>query len=274
MYKKWNRLILISVMAAVLVGGCRTQEAAQVNEKTIKLFNGKDLGNFYTFLKGRGRDNDPNKVFTVKDGMIRISGDEFGCITTKQSYENYHLIAEFKWGEHTSGTRIDKARDSGILLNSVGEDGAHGGIWMRSIEAQMIEGGTGDFIVIGDGSDKFFMTAPVSAEKVDSSYQYNPNGKLATIHGAGTDIWRINWQYRDTNWKDVKGFRGKNDVEKPAGQWNRYECIVKGQTIQLILNGVTVNRCVDVWPRSGKIQIQSEYAEVFFRRFDLIPLEE
>jgi len=40
------------------------------------------------------------------------------------------------------------------------------------------------------------------------------------------------------------------------------------------LNGVLVNRGVDVQPRKGKIQIQSEGAEVFFRRFDLIPLAE
>ena len=46
-------------------------------KQVIKLFNGKNLDNFYTYLgppgKGQkplGKNNDPEKVFTVKDGMI------------------------------------------------------------------------------------------------------------------------------------------------------------------------------------------------------------
>ena len=49
---------------------------------TISLFNGKDLSSFYTFIKDRGKNTDPQKVFTVKDGVIRISGEEWGCITS------------------------------------------------------------------------------------------------------------------------------------------------------------------------------------------------
>ena len=104
-------------------------------------------------------------------------------------------------------------------------------------------------------------------EKAGNNYVYQTNGKPVTINGG-----RINWWGRDPNWKDVKGFRGKNDVEKPLGQWNRYEGIVKGQTIEVLLNGVLINQATDVKPRKGRIQIQSEGAEVFFRRIDLIPL--
>src|SRR5690606_20255713 len=123
--------------------------------KTTALFNGKDLHGWYVFLKDRGRDNDPLNVFTVQDGMIRITGEEWGCITTKKEYKNYKIALEFKWGGETYGTRADKARDSGLLVHSKGKDGAYSGIWMNSIEVQIIEGGTGDFIVVGDGTDKF-----------------------------------------------------------------------------------------------------------------------
>ena len=43
-------------------------------------FNGKDLTGFYPYLKGRGR-SDPNGVFTVRDGVIDVSGQEFGGLT-------------------------------------------------------------------------------------------------------------------------------------------------------------------------------------------------
>ena len=62
------------------------------NQKAgIKLFNGKNLDGWYTFIKGKGKNNDPNNVFTVKNGLIRISGEEFGCITTNEEFENYSL---------------------------------------------------------------------------------------------------------------------------------------------------------------------------------------
>ncbi|MDD3728640.1 MAG: DUF1080 domain-containing protein, partial [Dysgonamonadaceae bacterium] len=79
----------------------------------VQLFNGKNLDGWYTFIKDKGRDNDPNKVFTVQNGLIRISGEEYGCITTNDEYENYKLVVEFKWGDATFAPRIEKARDSG-----------------------------------------------------------------------------------------------------------------------------------------------------------------
>src|SRR5579864_2569562 len=100
--------------------------AADEDAKAIKLFNGKDLTNFYTFLKKYGKNNDPEKVFTVKDGMIRISGKVFGGLVTEKEYENYRLVVEFKWGKETWPPRKGRAMDSGILLHCVGEDGAAG----------------------------------------------------------------------------------------------------------------------------------------------------
>ena len=234
---------------------------------TIHVFNGKDLTGFYPFIKGRGRDVDPLNVFTVKNGMLRISGEEFGCLTTVDEFENYHLIVEFKWGEQTYAPRVDKARDSGVLVHSVGEDGAFGKTWMHSIECQLIEGGTGDIIVVGDGSDNFSVTCPVAPELADKCPVYQPGGKLMTVNQG-----RVNWFGRDPEWKDVKGFRGKRDVEKRVGKWNRYECIAEGDKMTVRLNGVVVNECLNVKPCKGRIQIQSEGAELFVRRVDVIPL--
>ena len=235
--------------------------------KTIKLFNGSNLDGWYTFLQHRGRDNDPKQVFTVRDGMIRISGEEWGCITTHAEYEDYKIKLEFKWGTQTHEPRLNNTRDSGLLLHSQGEDGGSEGIWMHSIECQIIEGGTGDFIVVGDGSDEFQITSTVAANKQEDSFVYDPKGNLETIKAG-----RLNWFARDPAWKDEIGFRGKKDVEKPVGEWNTLECVVMNGTISILLNGVEVNKATNVKPVRGRIQIQSEGAEIFFRRVELTPL--
>src|SRR6266511_3712978 len=70
--------------------------------EAIRLFNGKDLSNFYTWLVD-DKYQDPDKVFSVVDQMdgapaIRVSGRRWGAFITKEAYANYHLIAEFRWG--------------------------------------------------------------------------------------------------------------------------------------------------------------------------------
>ena len=233
----------------------------------IKLFNGKSLDGWYTYIKDRGKNVDPKKVFTVQNRMIRISGEEFGCITSNDEFENYKITVVFKWGEITHEPRIDKARDSGLLLHSVGEDGGSDGTWMHSIECQIIEGGTGDFIVVGDGSRNFSVTCPVAPVQQGGSHVFQPSGNMVTINSG-----RINWFARDPGWKDIKGFRGTEDIEKHVGKWNRIECIVKDKEIIVYLNGTLVNHAFDVKPQKGRIQIQSEGAEIFFKRIVLNPL--
>ena len=239
----------------------------QTDNEVIKLFNGHSLNGWYTFLQYRGRDNDPKSVFTVIDGMIRISGEEWGCITTNAEYANFKLIAEYKWGEITYEPRLKNARDCGLLLHSQGEDGGSQGIWMHSIECQIIEGGTGDFIVVGDGSDKFQITCNVRSEKQGRNFFFQSDGQPQTITEG-----RINWSGRDPEWKDILGFRGKNDIEKPVGEWNTLECVAFEGQISIFLNGTLVNKAIDVKPNKGRIQIQSESAEIFFRRVELTPL--
>ena len=206
-------------------------------------------------------------VFTVKDGMIRISGEEWGCITTLAEYENYNLVLEFRWGELTFEPRLERARDCGVLLHSQGEDGSSNGTWIHSIECQIIEGGTGDFIVVGDGSDQFQITSTVALEKQGNSFVFQPEGHPETINRG-----RINWFGRDPEWKDMLGFRGGNDIEKAVGEWNTLECIAKDGQITIFLNGILVNKATNVKPNKGRIQIQSESAEIFFRKIELTPL--
>src|SRR2546421_8889963 len=60
----------------------------------VALFDGKDLGKWYTFLRDHGKDKDPNGTFTVKDGVLRISGQDFGGLITRDEYADYKLETE------------------------------------------------------------------------------------------------------------------------------------------------------------------------------------
>ena len=141
--------------------------------------------------------------------------------------------------------------------------------WLRSIEYQIIEGGTGDLLLLPGydrGSDKPTgprLTVPVLPGKMI----WNPKG-TPTEFSKG----RLDWQYRDLGWKDVINFRGAKDVEKPVGQWNLIEAICDGGDLIYYLNGVKVNEGKNGNFKDGKLLFQSEGAEIFFRRIELHPL--
>lgn len=257
--------VLALIVGLLVATGDATAQSAR--SKTIKLFNGKNLKGWYVFIEKRGRENDVKNVFTAHDGLIHVSGEEYGSIITNEEYENYTLTVEFKWGDRTYAPREDRARDNGILLHSTGPDGGYRGIWMRSIECQLIEGGSGDFLVVGDGSEDYALTATVAPKQEGRGNVYSPSGSPLTIHSG-----RIDWFDRDPAWKDVKGFRGAKDIEKPLGEWNTMVCVAGGDTVSIYLNGTLVNQATQVKPAKGRIQIQSEGAELFVRKVELAPL--
>jgi hypothetical protein len=198
--------------------------------------------------------------------VLIISGEEFGGLTTREEYHDYVLIVEWKWGERTFGSRKRAARDSGLLLHCVGADGAAGGNWMESQECQIIEGGCGDFIMVKGTGNKPSLTCE-SRLGADKQLYYEKGGKAET-----RDSGRFNWWGRDPLWKDVLGFRGARDVEMPAGEWNRMEVICDGDSITNIVNGHVVNAGTKSSLSKGKIIIQSEGAEILFRKIEILPL--
>src|SRR3954447_7623617 len=108
----------------------------------------------------------------------------------------------------------------------------------------------------------------VTVKKIGNQYYYDPRGEAREFPPG-----RANWFGRDPMWADMVGFRGKNEVENPSGQWNTLECVCDGDKITNILNGKVVNHGTNASHTKGKILFQSEGAEVFFRRIDLLPLK-
>jgi len=250
----------------------------------VELFNGRDLTGWYTYQKnpeptsevpGLPRDDDGNylepiglnedplNVFSVveEDGApaVRISGETFGILVTEEEYENYHLRLEFKWGEKKFPPRQDLKRDSGVLYHSIGPEGAWYGVWMMSQEFQVQETDCGDFINVDS------TLASIPAVEVDGEYRYR----------EGADRLQFNVERAYCN--------HSRDYEKPHGEWNTLEVYTIGDTSIHVVNGQVNLRAYDnrymengkIHPLTrGKIQIQSEGAEVYYRNIRLRPIEE
>jgi hypothetical protein len=263
-----------------LIAGLLAVPEAGADSRVAPLFNGKDLTNFYSYIgppaKGEqplGKNNDTKGIFKVEDGVIHVSGEVYGYLATEKEYENYQLTVEFKWGEKTYEPRKDKARDSGVLLHATGPDK----IWPQCIECQMIEGGTCDIILVGGGKDKPTkimapaerreVTSTAPGQKVTTQAWYSPNAPSLEFSNE-----RINWFGRDPNWKDVAGYRGSKDVERPLGEWNVIEVWCQGPAIGYTLNGVKMNGGTNANLQKGRILLQSEGAEVYFRKVELRPI--
>ena len=217
-------VLFASAISAVFAG----------NQGAVRsLFNGKDLTGWTIFIphkdKSIASDADPQGVFKVEDGVLHVSGEEFGALTTKDAFENYRLKLEVKWGTKKWPPR-DQAktpRDSGVLLHCVGPDK----LWTKSIECQIQEHDFGDFWMVG--------------------------GTTLAVNG-----------------KVEKGRAIKTkDAEKPNGEWNVVEIVCDGDKITNIVNGVVVNEGKNASETKGRILLQSEGAEVFFRNIELTPLK-
>src|SRR5215217_5114242 len=116
--------------------------------KMKPLFNGKDLSGWYSFLTSKGKNNDPEKVFTVENGLLHITGKEFGYICTENVFKDFHLLAEFKWGEKKYPPREADSikRDNGICYYVPLSEKDF--VWPKSIECQVQEGDVGDIWLI------------------------------------------------------------------------------------------------------------------------------
>jgi len=243
--------------------------------KTLPLFNGKDLEGWDTYVgplydtakkdfagEPIGLNNDVNKVFSVvtEDGKpaMRISGENFAGISTQQEFSNYHLRLQFKWGKLKWHPKRNAKRDSGILYHAVGPHAADWLFWMRSQEFQIQEGDCGDYWGCGGAF------AEIPAEK---------KGENKFVFASGMPL----LSFRD------KGPNGRNciknpDAEKPTGEWNTIDlyCLgdtsvhmVNGQVVMVLYNLKEPEGSRDKPLTKGKIQLQSEGAEIFYRNMEV-----
>lgn len=236
--------------------------------EVLRPFDQMDLGSFSTWLKKTGRE-DPEHVFRLENGVLRCGDEDMGYVATREAYKDFHLSVEYRWGRKNPNDKY--VRNSGVLLHGVGPDGSANGVWMTSIECQLAQGCEGDLILIkGKGADGKPYPATITSNTniaEDGKTRWQKQGK-PTVY-SGKQFW---WSKHQPFFKELIDTRGQNDVASPLGEWTKVECLCKGSRVTIKINGETVNDCFDANPAAGKILLQSEGHEVFFRNLELRPL--
>jgi len=201
--------------------------------------------------------NDPLNVFTAikEDGedLVAVSGQIYGGLTTLKEYENYHFSIEVKWGEKKWEPRLELQRDAGLLYHCVGEHGAFWHVWMQCLEAQIQEKDMGDLFFLAGTGAKF------KAEKIEEKWhKYDPLGEV--VDSRKEKAWSV---------------KRSENFEKSHGEWNVIEIYVLGDKAIHLTNGNKVMELFDATCKlngkiqplvKGKIQLQSEGAEMWYRR--------
>jgi hypothetical protein len=220
--------------------------------RAVSLFNGADFSGWDRYLgkpsgsePALGIDNDPRAVYSVVtlDGepAIRISGEIWGALISKQALGDFHLRAEYKWGALTWPPL--NLQDSGIMYLSNGPLGAvnaggpelsdpiGSGAFMVSMEYQVLPGDVGGPYNLG----------PI---------RFQPATRIAAAERAG-------------EWNQI-------DIIFQSGAAQHFlngELVAGGSEFQLEWPGEPVASL-----QRGQLQLQSEGAEIYYRHLELVPL--
>jgi hypothetical protein len=223
------------LLAAVPLGlAADEKKDAAKPADTIKLFNGKDLTGWHAYLNPKEAEKEKK---TAAD-IFTVTKD--GLLRVEGSVFGY-LLTEKEYGDYVltvewkwgADPAKGKSRNSGVFVHVSGPDK----IWPKGVEAQLLADHAGEFWLV----DGFKLT-------VDKARQ-NPRSERNFLRMI------------------------KEGVEKPVGEWNKYVITCKGDTIKLEVNGKVVNEGSNAEASKGKILLQSEGAEVFFRNIELTPLK-
>ena len=220
-----------------------------------------------------GYDKNLYDLFTVSEEagepVLRVSGETYGCVISNQSYRNYHLRLQVKFGQKRWEPRLEKALDSGLLYHSVGDAGVDYWLsWMRSFEFQVMQSGTtegnsGDFWSIAGTKADIKISQPDPEKR---TYYYDPEGEWLTVGSRG-----------------VTNFCGTEDHNSPEGEWTTLELIcyegqsvhiVNGEVVMALKNLRYTDKGEDKPLVEGRLQLQSEAGEVFYKGIEIRPLEQ
>lgn len=235
----------------------------------ISLINGRDLTGWYTMSQKSGKGfAEKHGMVTMEEGMLHILGNEEGVvpaeagyIATNQEFENVHIRVEYKWGMKRHGPRYTPKRDNGLLYALVGEDK----VWPTCVECQIEEGDVGDFFMVGTRGIQDRHDAGLFGEGISPLTGWpkpgNPPRQAPSAPSGGRFIKDGNFELLD--------------------EWNTVEVLLQGDKAAHIVNGRTVNVATSLQqpdPQNpgqfisltrGKIAIEIEFAEIWFRRIEV-----
>jgi len=256
------------VLMSTLFGQAQSM-SPEAGQEWVSLFNGKNLDGWYTFLLTTGKNNDPKGIFKVENGMIHILDiaeaqerrQVFGYLATDQEYSNVRIHVEYKWGTKRFPTAAEGKRNSGLLYLFHGPDK----VWPQAPECQIQETDVGDLWLTDGVSATTWVVDPYSSMYSDDN---GPPGFQRTVGGPQVSHARI---LKAGNFEDLTG-------------WNTVEVVIEGDRSTHIVNGRVVNRAWDIKQpdpqnpaqmnplRSGRILLEAEGAEIWFRNVKVQPL--
>ncbi|HEX6396383.1 MAG TPA: DUF1080 domain-containing protein, partial [Steroidobacteraceae bacterium] len=255
--------IMFSAACAIAFGGPVSGADAAAGWKS--LFNGKNLNGWSVHYASKTGADAPGAgtLFDVRNGEIHAYPTQIAGSTqpnayleTNAEYGDYVISLEYRWGEKKFAPRLDLVRDAGLLYHVHRERAAD---WPASAEAQIQEGDVGDSWAVSSQLSSF----------VDPK-----TGRYALPENGGVPM---------TVGHDGKFERTRHNKVNEYPGWNRLEVIVRGDRATHVVNGVTNMRVYDIkgwdsasnsWVKveKGKIALQAESAEIFYRNIRIRPL--
>jgi hypothetical protein len=256
------RIAITSVFVLLVINGCMSTKPSKDNNEWVKLFNGKDLNDWFIKIHHHDIGDNFGDTFRVEDGIIKVRydkygyfNDQFGHLYYKTPFSYYHLKMEYRFvGKLQKGAPAYTLRNSGFMFHSQDpktmpkeQD------WPISIEFQFLGG-------LGDGKPR-------------------PTGNMCS---PGTKV-----VYNDK--LDERHCIDSKSKTYDGDQWVKAEIIVLGDSlITHIINGETVlqyskpqiggdvvNRFDPAIKQDGKllksgfIALQSEGQPVDFRNIEI-----
>lgn len=221
-------IFFLSLVAIVI------SSANSIAQKSIPLFNQKNLKGWYAFEPETGKHQQGLEVFAVENKMIRCYGKKSGYLMSKKSFRNFKLTVDFKWNTDTSFTRKNNSKNSGVMYLVPKETPDE--LWPKGIQFQIKEGGaTGDFVLLQEVT--------------------------LTIKGIQTQPG-----------KSVVAKRFQ-EAENPINKWNTLVITSNNGTISQVLNGKLVNEGKDASVKKGRILLQYEGFPIDFKNISIIKLK-
>ena len=255
-------IIKYLITPLLIVSSISHAEERQAKDGFVPLFDGTSLEHWRCGSTDSDTDfadfvlDDKKDVIHLYKGAKDGSKQKADVLYTKKAYSHYILKLEYKWGEKKYAPRAKADRDAGLLFHMIKDFNK---IWPNCLEMQLGDSDvdkeknrytTGDLWIIGK---------EISAETKKTDDRYDKRGELIRVG--------LNKTYANCYVAEQK--------EKRHGQWNQIELHVHGsEKVTYILNGTKVLELyniqldTDEGPQplgKGRIGLQAEYAEAFYR---------
>ena len=224
------RSYFIAVMFITSCFSCKSQQ-----QKTISLFNGKDLSGWHADVPEMDNNASAKDPFIVRNSMLVSMGTPNGHLITDSGYKNYRLKVEYRFA--------GKPGNCGVLVHASTPRALYK-MFPKSLEVQMEHTNAGDFWCI--------------VEDVKVNDMEKRRGPKA------------NWGITEGKERHIKNLT--DGSEKPVGEWNTMiiECV--SNSIKVWLNDILVNSGFDCTANKGQIAVQAEGSEVEFRKIEMQPI--